>query len=196
MFPFNLFLLNLLLCTIEGQKHSHINSANAPRRELLSTTSTLMNEPVQNNQSVVVGQIIGNGMYISSASELCVTISPSIQISNSAFTVYDFVVSENNLTISEPLNFQNLTLNGLQLCALQNSNGTYFPIIRVANWQTYCDSNDSATIWTTGFIVGLSLTLIALLLILLCLLLFSFNNSAQMTLPGRARKTRHSTSST
>jgi hypothetical protein len=126
--------------TMAGPFLLQFATRNTSGRRRLLALADLSYAIIKNNNSVIVGQIIGDGFYFNnvtgSNANICLTRSLMIGIVNSDFQIYDLVVSVNNQTVSQWLNIS-LTSTGLQLCTSIAKSGIYFPIARVKNPETY-----------------------------------------------------------
>lgn len=106
---------------------------------------------VKNSAGTVVGQILGNAEGYTapvggsfSTVQLCVDINAAIPTDSVTYSVYDLANATSTGGVGLPLG-QTGTKTGLKVCGTVSSTGSYYPIFRVSNWQTYSQSNNSSS---------------------------------------------------
>lgn len=105
-------------------------------------------EVVTNNNSAIVGQLVGDGIIItglSSTIELCLDVD--IANDNDTYTTPDFALfNKTGEDLYVPIGVNNASLISDKICANINSSGTYFPIFRLFNWTDITCVNDSCDV--------------------------------------------------
>jgi hypothetical protein len=160
----------------------NVNRTHNQARRLLTLAST---EPVgnvyaiiKNTNRTIVGQIVGDGFMKSDSTEtqICMTRSLMIDIVTADFSVPDFARRIDDSTISGPLVISDITVTGLQYCGTVSTQGLYFPVLRVSNYQNYTwattdvpSNSDLSTSALSGIIGGVIGGVVILVLLFLAI---------------------------
>jgi len=121
---------------------------------------TIPSYTVKNSHQGAIGQVIGDGLIISTDVDLTnvlICINIDIPPSEKQYTVYDFATSDNAYSFVTPLGITAYTTETSQLCAVINpkeGSSTYIPIKRVSNWDSikhsYFSNSSKSLIYALG----------------------------------------------
>jgi len=138
------------------RRRRRLSSGGSRRR--LASTSCADQEIVKNAAGVVVGQVMGNGVTVSTTSELCLETDTAIYHCSTKYPDNDFSDS-NKLPQSKTI-----SLNSQGHYCANVTAGTYFPIARSTGWETATSSTGAASTAVPSLFAAMFALLSAVLL--------------------------------